>query len=63
MERQRDLQLMEEYDRLQEEAEMKRQSEKEARDRRIQMFMDRMGDVVRKADDGEREMERKILMA
>lgn len=53
--------MIEEYIRMQELAEEKREQEKIARAEKIQKLMDRMGDVVKKGQDAEKQYEMRLL--
>ena len=56
-----DNKMIEEYNRMMDEAEKKREQEIEKRNNRIQEMMNRMGDVIKKSDAAEKEMERRLL--
>ena len=61
VEKQKQIELMEEYNRRMDLEDEKRAKEKADRHERIQKIMNRMGDVVKKSDAAEREFDRKIL--
>ena len=53
--------MMTEYNRMLDEADKKRAEEKAKRDEKIKNLMDRMGDVIRKTDEAEKEQDKRLL--
>lgn len=62
-ERERDAEnrTIEEYNKMLEIQELKRQNEWKAREDKIQLFMNRMADTVKKSNDQEKELERRVV--
>ena len=53
--------MQEDYCKLQDQQDKKRADEWEARERKIQESMNRMGDVIRKTDEAEKKQDLLIL--
>lgn len=60
-EKEEQIRLMEEYNRLQDKLEQQRLEEWERREKKIKDAMDRMGEVYKKSNKAEMELENRIM--